>query len=761
MTVNKTDFDKIWASTSSVPEYTFSDTDYKNGWEFVGNLPPTRAMWDKLQKRNDEKMQYLMENGTNWVDNVSTLRTTDAKVGEVYGTKGYYTDNDGGQGFYIIRADDSDTDDGGAIIILDNGNVAELIADGTVNVKQFGAYGDGLHDDTIAIQSAIDSGAEQVLLTKGEYIVSKNSALDFVKHDEPCLLIKDKNRFSLIGDDAILHVQTHGQGILEVVNSSNITVNGIVFQGYGSFPAIGSPSGRCEKGTTGQGYYDTEHAYQWSLYKNNSVDTSQYHGFESDANQVWGTFGNGFIGNCGSGVLVYDGCNNVLIDGCEASGFNHCGFEVGTRCVDSPVYNKNITIQNCYAHDIYTTGIQVMLSTEVVVFNNKVERIGHPSAFTEDNGETYAYTHADPGYGISFSVYQEDVNTYQVVRNGVMSTNTVTDCIRNGLDTHGGENIKAVENYVYSAYNAGMECVGYGKITGKTKNYQVSQNLFKKCGYAKTQATLILSNSQNAPAEWVYENCGHIVSENQFIECTASSSNGIITASRQGYIQLLNNTIVGNLGGESAGISVIGSNIKIDGNILDLPNTVTNSLNVLPYTGSLISNNVIKSDSQLKIADYNTPTTLEEATAIVNNYISNRNIDLDSYSGYIEPLRKIHICFHLTRTNGTLEYEIIEGKPYIESVGIGANSIASLIKHIKNETCKLVGYSIIPIASSAPRTLNHLGMNAGDYIVPSYSKSTYDDRGNLNIEVYNTAGTRYSLNNIQNMDFIFSADFIY
>lgn len=61
MAITQDDFKKVWASTSSVPEYTFSDADYQDGWEFVGNLPPTRAMWDTLQRRNDEKTQFLAE----------------------------------------------------------------------------------------------------------------------------------------------------------------------------------------------------------------------------------------------------------------------------------------------------------------------------------------------------------------------------------------------------------------------------------------------------------------------------------------------------------------------------------------------------------------------------------------------------------------------------------------------------------------------------------------------------------------------------
>lgn len=62
MTVTKDDFNKIWASTSPLTPYSFSESHYKEGWNFIGSTPPSRQMWDFLQKQNDEKAQWLYLN---------------------------------------------------------------------------------------------------------------------------------------------------------------------------------------------------------------------------------------------------------------------------------------------------------------------------------------------------------------------------------------------------------------------------------------------------------------------------------------------------------------------------------------------------------------------------------------------------------------------------------------------------------------------------------------------------------------------------
>lgn len=67
MAITTDDFNKIWASTSPLTPYEFSESNYKEGWNFIGGTPPSRQMWDFLQKNNDEKMQYLLNNFDNYL----------------------------------------------------------------------------------------------------------------------------------------------------------------------------------------------------------------------------------------------------------------------------------------------------------------------------------------------------------------------------------------------------------------------------------------------------------------------------------------------------------------------------------------------------------------------------------------------------------------------------------------------------------------------------------------------------------------------
>lgn len=108
-------------------------------------------------------------------DMMSAENLTDGSYVETYG---FHNVGDNGGAKYIVREiRNTDVVDGVSIIALSDPDlVAELLPDENFNAKQFGAYGDGEHDDYLAIQKAIDfclNKGNSVFLPEGTYNVSR------------------------------------------------------------------------------------------------------------------------------------------------------------------------------------------------------------------------------------------------------------------------------------------------------------------------------------------------------------------------------------------------------------------------------------------------------------------------------------------------------------------------------------------------------------------------------------------------------------
>ena len=108
------------------------------------------------------------------VKNIEELKKLDAKIGDKYKTLGYYEENDGGEGRYDIIANSNDIKvDNGLYIQLENGLIAKLaIINNTVNVKQFGAKGNKVNDDTTYLNTAFNSGITNIEIPIGEYKIT-------------------------------------------------------------------------------------------------------------------------------------------------------------------------------------------------------------------------------------------------------------------------------------------------------------------------------------------------------------------------------------------------------------------------------------------------------------------------------------------------------------------------------------------------------------------------------------------------------------
>lgn len=165
---NSEDMAKKWAMSPASPDGVV-DTNSPTGYT------QSAKIWAALSKEYAGLSKFKLPIGYyNSVDEMKASET--AIVGRPCVTLGYYESNDGGGAVYIIRSKkENDVDDGGSTIVLDNENVAELLIDGDINVKQFGAYGNGADNDTDAFTKAISfasSGGHNILIPHGKYNIT-------------------------------------------------------------------------------------------------------------------------------------------------------------------------------------------------------------------------------------------------------------------------------------------------------------------------------------------------------------------------------------------------------------------------------------------------------------------------------------------------------------------------------------------------------------------------------------------------------------
>lgn len=89
---------------------------------------------------------------------------------------GYYTQGDGGGGeYYYDSTDTTSTDNGGTIIVASDGGRWKLTQSKNITVRQFGAKGDGVTDDSAKIQAAFDwlsTTGGLLWITSGVYVVT-------------------------------------------------------------------------------------------------------------------------------------------------------------------------------------------------------------------------------------------------------------------------------------------------------------------------------------------------------------------------------------------------------------------------------------------------------------------------------------------------------------------------------------------------------------------------------------------------------------
>ena len=181
-------------------------------------------------------------------DTVSDMKSdTKLVAGQHIKTKGYYSINDGGSAEYYIRTKTGeDIEDNGSIHFIGT-LVAELIDNDNINIKQFGAKGDGESDDTLCFTKAIsylknlELTSHSLEINPGTYIISSTITIPmYIKvHTLGNVLIKytgENELFRIIPGDNIADMVSEwstGQNVFNIGNVLDGSKGTLTLQGTG------------------------------------------------------------------------------------------------------------------------------------------------------------------------------------------------------------------------------------------------------------------------------------------------------------------------------------------------------------------------------------------------------------------------------------------------------------------------------------------------------------------------------------------------
>lgn len=336
-----------------------------------------------------------------WFDSVAAMKAEPSLTAGAYvNTAGYYEPNDGGGASYLIREKlETDIDDGGSIHLLANGLVAELIVkNGAVNVKQFGAKGDGISDDTNVLQACLYISYNKkwnVYIQAGEYL---HKSLVIPANDSA------NNVFSMtvFGDgidstklkhiDSGVGVRLQKSGTIEEGYIDGVTVYGLSLYGNdATTDGLVVP-----KGTkinifdikisqfNNIGFNNTDPIWVCSfnnIFIETSSDNQNSVGFKTangsttlniDNVYVFGTKNKAYSisGNYSNiGALSADFCSGVNVyeftnfnGGITSLGCEHCSAKIIISCSNSDVKIDNIKIFEYSFEDIFETAFNFIYS---------------------------------------------------------------------------------------------------------------------------------------------------------------------------------------------------------------------------------------------------------------------------------------------------------------------------------------------------------------------------------------------------------------
>lgn len=241
----------------TVDNVNLLESDFKVLYDYVhdyfDNLDVQEEINNKLdQMAKDGTLQeiisdYLDMKAIFAFDNVNDMKlATNLKNGSFAKVLGYYEKNDGGIATYKIRTiTNEDIIDESLIIALNNETlIAELIYN-EINPMNFGCYGDGVHNDTIKLQNALNYAKNNNKLFKSTpnktYLITQPIEIGDVTSFWNKSIIKTLDNITMIThnstnenkhicDGLIIDCNNTNSNALECINSHGFNLNNLIIK---------------------------------------------------------------------------------------------------------------------------------------------------------------------------------------------------------------------------------------------------------------------------------------------------------------------------------------------------------------------------------------------------------------------------------------------------------------------------------------------------------------------------------------------------
>lgn len=310
-----------WYCNEDNSQYINAQTDVPLSFEIdimmeVTNINSTVIEW--AGKENWISKNYFDEKVRTFeIPTIAELQSRkNLKVGDIVEVLGYYTAGDGAGHKRIIANEDD-----GSGVQLSNRLWANIVHNGEVNVSWFGAKGDGVTDDTLFIQKAIDT-ADIINFQEKTYLITVQEKVLSRPSEKSCLFLKN---------NLILNLNS---ATLKINNPENYTYTCLL---------------RAES------------------VKNIKIYNGKLIG-DRDTNP------GSIPGQHGHGVRILEAQDIVISDMVIIDMFGD-GISIDSNYAVLKNYSSNITIKNCIIDNNSRNGITISTAENVTVDNNIISNV--------------------------------------------------------------------------------------------------------------------------------------------------------------------------------------------------------------------------------------------------------------------------------------------------------------------------------------------------------------------------------------------------